>query len=130
VLVAVVGAGLAGVSLVGLAVVALAAGHGSFSGGVGFALIAYGALMLAAAWALWRLSVFGRGPVVALSLLNVAAAYTFTESAPWMWLVVLVCAATAVAAALPATSRALHLRRVGPDVSAAGGPRPKDEQGT
>ncbi len=117
------GAAASAVAVVVMAVVSLASGHGTFSGGVGLALLAYGAGLAAATWALWRLSVFGRGPVVALSMLNVAAAWTFTESAPWMWSAVVVCAITAVAAALPATSRALHLRRDA-GVTGADEPRP------
>ncbi|MCA0294923.1 MAG: hypothetical protein LCH96_06345 [Actinobacteria bacterium] len=126
--VAVVGAGVSALAVLVLAVVALFSGHGTFSGGVGVALLVYGALLLVSTWGLWSLSLFGRGPVLALSLLNVAAAWTFTGSAPWMWAAVVVCAVTAVAAALPATSRALHLRRNG-DVSEADEPRPTGEQG-
>jgi hypothetical protein len=127
--VAVVGAGLAGLALIALAVASLASNHGSFSGGVGIALVVYGAMMILAGWALWRRSLFGRGPVVALSLLNVAAGYTFTPSAPWVWVGVVVSAVTAVAAALPATSRALRLRPHQPQLSEADAPRPTDEQG-
>lgn len=128
VVVAAMGAALVGVGLVGLAVASLASGHGGFSGGVALALAVYGAAMVAAAWALWRLSLFGRGPVLALSLLNVVAGYSFTADAPWVWLVVIVSAVTAVAAALPATSRALHVRR-GP-VTPPDAPPRTDERGT
>ncbi len=109
--VAVVGAALAGTALVGLGVASLASGHGAFSGGVAAMLVAYGAGLAAAAWGLWRLSVLGRGPVVALSLIDVVAGYTFTGASPWLWLFVGVSAITVVASALPATSRALHLGR-------------------
>jgi hypothetical protein len=68
--------------------------------------------MAGGAVALWKGSIFGRGPVVAMALLNLVAGYTFTESAPWVWLIVAVSAATVVAAALPSTSRSLHLPRV------------------
>lgn len=128
-MVAVVGGAISALAVLVLAVVSLVSGHGSFSGGVGVALLVYGAVLLVSTWALWRLSVFGRGPVLALSLLNVAAAWTFTESAPWMWAAVVVGAVTAVAAALPATSRALHLRRSRDGVSEAGEPRPTGERG-
>nr|WP_300150298.1 hypothetical protein [Propionicimonas sp.] len=110
VVVAVSGTVLVGLALVGLAIGSLASGHGQFSGGVGLFLAVYGLGLCAAAWGLWRLSLFGRGPVVALSLLNVVAGFTFTASAPWVWAFVVVSAVTVVAAALPSTSRALHLR--------------------
>jgi hypothetical protein len=128
-LVAVGGAGVMGTALIALAIASLASGHGTFSGGVGLVLLAYGAVMLAAGWALWRGSVLGRGPVVALSLLNGIAAYTFTASAPWVWVGVVVSAITVVAAGLPATSRALRLQRGGEDVRPAGGPPPTDDPG-
>lgn len=128
VVVAAAGAALVGVGLVALAVASLASGHGWFSGGVAIFLVGYGALMLVAAWALWRLSVFGRGPVVALSLINLVSAYTFTADAPWVWTVVLVCAVTVVAAAMPATTRALHGRRG--RVTPPDGPPRTDEPGT
>jgi len=108
-LVAVAGSGLVGLAILALAIASLAAGHGEFSGAVGIALVVYGLLILAATWALWRGSLFGRGPVIATALLNLIAAASFTPGAPWAWLVVLVAAATVVAAALPSTSRALHL---------------------
>lgn len=109
-IVAVAGAALAAAALLALAVASLASGHGQFSGGVALFLAGYAVVMGVAAWGLWRLSVLGRGPVVALSLINVIAGYTFTGSAPWVWLFVAVSAATVVAGSLPATSRALHLR--------------------
>ncbi|MFZ0531057.1 MAG: hypothetical protein WAL91_11050, partial [Propionicimonas sp.] len=109
--VAVAGSGVVGLALIGLAVASLASGHGDFSGGVGVALLVYGALILAAAWALWRGSVLGRGPVVATGLLNLIAAISFTATAPWAWAVAIVSAATVVGAALPSTSRALRLSR-------------------
>ncbi|MGC3993247.1 MAG: hypothetical protein QM779_03815 [Propionicimonas sp.] len=125
VLVAVAGTALVGVAVVVLAVASLASGHGGFSSGVAIFLVGYGALMLGAAWVLWRLSVFGRGPVLALSLLNLITAWTFTADAPWVWVVVVISAATVVAAALPATSRALH--RGG--VTRADAPPPTADQG-
>lgn len=125
-MVAAAGSALVGVLLIGLAVASLAAGHGGFSGGVGLALIGYGVAMMAGAWALWRRSIFGRGPVVAMALLNLVAGYTFTESAPWVWVLVAASAVTLVAAALPSTSRALHVTRV----SSADEPPPTADQGT
>ncbi len=119
------GSALVGLLLIGLAVASLAAGHGGFSGGVGVALIVYGLAMIASGWALWRLNILGRGPVVATALVNLVAGYTFTATAPWVWSVVLVSAITVVAVALPATSRALHWRRVTPDDE----PRLRADQG-
>jgi hypothetical protein len=124
--VAATGALLVGLALIALAAASLGAGHGGFSGGVGIALILYGVAMAAGAVALWKGSIFGRGPVIATALLNVVAGYTFTESAPWVWLIVAVSAATVVAAALPSTSRALRRRRV----SSGDEPPQKADQGT
>ena len=124
-LVAAGGSLLVGVLLIGLAAAALAVGHGAFSGGVGVALIVYGAAMIAGAVALWRGSIFGRGPVIALALINLVAAYTFTDAAPWVWLLVVISAITVIAAALPSTSSALHVRRI----SSAGEPPPTVDQG-
>lgn len=113
-MVAATGSALVGLLLIGLAVASLAAGHGGFSGGVGVALIVYGLGMIASGWALWRLNILGRGPVVATAMVNLVAGYTFTSTAPWVWALVVVSAITVVAVALPSTSRALHWRRVTP----------------
>lgn len=126
VVIASAGSALVGLALIALAIASLATGHGEFSGGVGAALIVYAAGMIAAALALWRLSLFGRGPVIATSLLNIAAGYSFTGSAPWIWVIILVSAVTVVAAAWPSTSQALHLRRLR---TAAEHP-PKADQGS
>lgn len=130
VVVAAAGAALVGVALVVLGVASLVSGHGEFSGGVAFLLIGYGVGMMVAAGGLWRLSLFGRGPVLALSLLNAAAGLSVAGSAPWVWVFVVVSAVTVVAAALPATSAALHLRRGAADITPADGPPRKDEPGT
>jgi len=66
---------------------------------------------------------------VAFSLLNLAAGVTFTGSSGWLWLGVAVSAVTAVAAALPATSAALHLRREPGPVNEPGEPLPRDDRG-
>ena len=124
-LIAVSGSLVVGVLLIGLAAAAIAAGHGGFSGGVGIALIIYGVAMIAGALALWRGSIFGRGPVIAMALINLVAGYTFTDSAPWVWLLVVISAITVIAAALPSTSSALHVRRI----SSAGEPPPTVDQG-
>ena len=128
---AVAGTAVVALLLIGLAVASMASGHGGFSGGIGLALVGYGAAMLGSAWALWRLSIFGRGPVVATAALNGVAGYTFTSSAPWVWLVVAISAAALVAAALPSTSQALHLRRRSEaEVIPGDAPRPTDDPGT
>ena len=124
--VAAAGSLLVGLALIALAAASLAAGHGGFSGGVGIALIVYGLAMAGGAFALWRGSILGRGPVIAMALLNLAAGYTFTATAPWVWLMVAVSAATVVAAALPSTSRALHQGRL----NAGDEPPQKAGQGT
>mgnify|MGYP001259069591 FL=1 len=120
--VAVAGSGLVALAVLALAIASLAAGHGEFSGGVGIALLVYGAIILAATWALWRGSLLGRGPVIATALLNLIAAVTFTPGAPWVWAVVLLAGATVVGAALPSTSRDLRIRR-------RAEPQPTDEPG-
>ncbi len=124
------GAALVGVALVVLGAASLTSGHGQFSGGVALFLVGYGLGMVAAAWGLWRLSLFGRGPVVALSLLNVAAGFSVADAAAWVWLFVAVSAVTVVAAALPSTSRALHLRRREADVTPVDAPPRTDVPGT
>ena len=124
--VAATGSLLVGLALIALAAASLAAGHGSFSGGVGIALVVYGLAMTGSAFALWKGSILGRGPVIAMALLNLVAGYTFTASAPWVWLLVAVSAATVVGAALPSTSTALHLRTI----NSGDEPPPKADQGT
>ncbi len=106
--VAVAGAGVMGLAVAGFGGAAVGSGHGDFSGGVGVALIGYGLIMLAAAVAFWRGSVFGRGPVLATAALNLAAALSFTPTAPLAWPAVVVAAVTVVAAALPASSASLR----------------------
>ena len=114
-MVAAAGAAAAGTAIVAAGFASLASGHGAFSGGVAVLLAGYGVALVAAAWGLWRLSLLGRGPVLALSLINVVAGVTFTAAAPWVGAFVVVSAVTVVAAALPATSRALHRRAGVPD---------------
>ena len=124
--VAATGSLLVGLALIGLAAASLAAGHGGFSGGVGIALVVYGLAMVGGAFALWKGSILGRGPVIAMALLNVVVGYTFTASAPWAWLLVVVSAATVVGAALPSTSSRLRLGMV----SSGDEPPQKADQGT
>lgn len=129
VVVAALGAALVGVALSVLGIASLGSGHGAFTAGVALFLIGYGVALVVAAWGLWRLSVFGRGPVLALSLLNVAAGVGLAESAPWVWPFVAVSAVTVVVTALPATSRALHGQRGLDPLTPGDAPRPTDEPG-
>jgi len=102
--IAVTGAAVMGLALAGFGLAALGAGHGDLSGGVAAALIGYGLIMVAAAVLLWRGSVLGRGPVLATAALNLAAAVSFTPTAPAAWLAAVLAAVTAVAAALPSST--------------------------
>ena len=106
----------------GLGIAAAVSGNGGFSTAVALLLSGYGLGMIAAAWALWRLQLLGRGPVLALSLLNLVAGVGLAGAAPWMWLLVLLCGVTVVAAALPSTGRALRLRSA-TKLKQADGPR-------
>lgn len=108
-LIAAAGGSLAvGTLLMVLAMAALAAGHGEFSGGVGAVLLVYGLAVAAAGVWLGRGSLFARGPVLALGLLNLAVAASYAGDVPWAWLVVAAAAVSVVGAALPATTRALR----------------------
>lgn len=127
IVVATVGAALCGLSLVGLAIGAAVSGNGGFSAAVALLLVGYGLGMVGAALALWRLHLLGRGPVMALSLLNLVAGVGLAEAAPWMWVVVLLSGVTAVAAGLPATGRALRWR-AGSELTPRDAPQPKDAQ--
>lgn len=76
-------------------------------------LIVYGAGLAVAAWGLWRLRTFSRGPVVATALLHLAVilAGVSTSPTPWALIVVaLVPTATVVAAVWPSTTAALRTR--------------------
>jgi len=110
--VASVGAAVMGVAVAGFGIAAVGAGHGDFSAGVAAALIGYGVIMVVAAVLFWRGSVFGRGPVLATAVLNLAAAVSFAQTAPAAWVAAGVAAVTALAAALPASSS--DLRRTPP----------------
>ncbi|MDQ7992206.1 MAG: hypothetical protein REI45_05915 [Propionicimonas sp.] len=112
--VAAAGALLLGLVVIGFAIASMVSGHGSFSGAIGGWLAVYGLVGVASAVALWRRSVFGRGPVVTMSALNLIVAATMASAAPWAWAVVVGSAITLVAVSLPATTRALHWSRVRP----------------
>lgn len=122
IIVACAGAVASGLLVVGFAIASVASGHGTFSGAIAGWLAAYGLVCIAAAYALWRGHILGRGPVLTLSALNLIVAYTMTQTAPLAWLVVVLSAITVVAVALPSTARRLHWSRVRPD----GEPPPTD----
>ena len=105
--VACAGAVVSGLLVIGFAIASLASGHGTFSGAIAGWLGVYGLVCIAAAWALWRGHLLGRGPVLTLSVLNLIVAFTMTEAAPLAWLVVVVAAVTVVAVSLPSTARGL-----------------------
>ena len=107
-IVACAGAAVSGLLVIGFAIASLASGHGTFSGAIAGWLGVYGLVCLAAAYALWRGHLLGRGPVLTLSALNLFVAFTMTPTAPLAWLVVVVAAVTVVAVALPSTARALE----------------------
>ncbi len=107
-IVACAGAVASGLLVLGFAIASLVSGHGTFSGAIAGWLGVYGLVCIAAAWALWRGHLLGRGPVLTLSALNVIVAYTMTPSAPLAWIVVVVAAVTLVAVALPSTARGLE----------------------
>ena len=78
--------GLAAFTIV-MAVLSLAEGHGSFSGGVALALVLWGLLVGAGGVFLLRGARWARGPVVAAGLLHVFAFGQFAlEGAPLAWL--------------------------------------------
>jgi hypothetical protein len=114
-LVACGGALVLGLLMIGFAIASIAAGHGTFSGAIGGWLAVYGLVGVASAVALWRGWVFGRGPVITTSALNLIVAITMAPAAPLAWLVAALSAVTLAAVALPSTSRALRWERVRPD---------------
>ncbi len=100
-----------GIIFVGFAAISAAAGHGVFSVQIGILLAAYGLVLIGAAIALWQLRLWARGPVVAFALM---AGFGFGEyllEQPWLWLLVPLCLAAVVGAALPSTTKALRERR-------------------
>jgi len=125
-LVACGGALVQGLLMIGFAIASIAAGHGAFSGAIGGWLAVYGAVGVASAWALWRGWVFGRGPVITTSALNLIVALTMAPAAPLAWVVAVLSAITLVAVALPSTTRGLRWERVRP----AGEHPPTDGQGS
>lgn len=90
-----------------MAVLALTAGHGAFSGGVGVALIVWAVLTGAAGVWLWRGSGWARGPVVFAGLLHTFAFGQFVPTAPWAALGAAAGLLSVVCAVLPSTREAL-----------------------
>ena len=110
--VAVLGATLSGVAIVGVGIGSMASANAGFSLGIGAVLIGYGALVLCGAWLGLRRSRWARGMIVAPALLHIATAVSFmgSEDVPLrigatVALVLLV--VTVVAAVLPSTREAL-----------------------
>lgn len=90
-------------------------GHGSFSGGVAVMLCVYGLGLVGVAWALWRLRLFSRGPVVGAALLHLAVIVSGYLTGPYLWISILASAVpvlTLVAVLWPSSTRALQNRRV------------------
>lgn len=99
------------VFFVAMAVLSLSAGHGSFSGGVAFALILWALLVGGAGILLWRGHGWARGPVIAAGLLHVLAFGQFALNTPWAVLGAAAGLAAVVGAALPSTRGALSVGR-------------------
>ena len=87
---------LSGLAVLVLAGLALAAGHGTFSAGIAVLLLVYGAMVLLAAWAFWRLARFARGPVVATAVLHLFVAVAAAKDAQVGWIASLVALAQVV----------------------------------
>lgn len=116
--VAVLGATLSGIAVVGVGVGSMAVSGGAFSLGIGAVLIGYGALVLCGAWLGLRRSPWARGMIVAPALLHVATAVSVIQSGGGAQVIgasaaLVVLVATVVAGVLPATHRALGSQRDG-----------------
>ena len=79
-----------------LAGLPLAAGLGTCSAGIAVLLLVYGAMVLLAAWAFWRLARFARGPVVATAVLHLFVAVAAAKDAQVGWIASLVALAQVV----------------------------------
>lgn len=90
-----------------MAGLALAGGHGEFSGHIALGLLVWALLVGAAAVLLWRRSRWARGPVVAIGLLHLLAFGQSTLVTPWAALGVAVAAAAVLGAVWPSTRAAL-----------------------
>lgn len=100
-------------AIMALAVLSWVSGHGLFGGGVAVMLCIYAAGLLWAAWGLWRMSVFARGPIVATALLHLAVLSGYlTGSLAWVtYLLAVAPVLTLVAVLWPSTARALRAQR-------------------
>lgn len=105
--------GLSGLGVVTFGVLSLASGHGGFSWGIAAMLIGYGLALGAAAWGLWRLSLFARGPIVAMALMHLAIATSYLAGPTWWVGALSACVpiATLVAVLWPSTTAELRARR-------------------
>lgn len=110
--IAVVGAAVSGLALVGIGIASLASNHAMFSAGIGAVLIGYGLVVLLGAWLGWRRHPLARGLIVAPAILHIATAVSLIQGGDTAQTVGAVSAlvvflATAVAGIWPATHRAL-----------------------
>lgn len=110
--IAVLGAALSGLAIIGFGIGSIASANAGFSWGIGAVLLAYGALVLFGAWLGVRRTPWARGMIVAPALLHIATAVSFLQSndtpqviGASVALVLLV--GTVVAAVLPSTRTAL-----------------------
>lgn len=105
--------GLSGLAVATFGVLSLASGHGGFSWGIAAMLIGYGLALGAAAWGLWRLSLFARGPIVAMALMHLAIATSYLTGPTWWAGALIACVpiATLVAVLWPSTTAELRARR-------------------
>ncbi len=98
-----------GVGMAVLAVLSGLAGHGQFSGGVAVMLGIYALGLFWAAWGMWRMSMFARGPILATALLQLAVLSGYlTGPSSWVaYLLAVVPLLTGVAVMWPSTRTAL-----------------------
>lgn len=113
--VALVGAAITGLVVVGFGVASVASDHAVFSWGIGLFLVVYGAFVCLGAWLAWKRNSLARGLIVAPGLLHIAIAVSLlsggdTQQKVGAGVALLVLVATVVAAVLPSTREALEAR--------------------
>lgn len=113
--VAVVGAGLVGLVVIGFGIASVASDHAVFSWGIGLFLIVYGAFVCLGAWLGRKRNSLARGLIVAPALLHVAIAVNLltggdTPQKVGAGAALVVLLATVVAAVLPSTREALEAK--------------------
>lgn len=114
--IAIIGAGIVGLVVIGFGVASVASDHAVFSWGIGLFLIAYGAFVCLGAWLGWKRSSLARGLIVAPALLHIAIAVNLMGGGDMPQKVgagvaLAVLLATVVAAVLPSTREALEANR-------------------